>query len=146
MFSKKLVVSAILAATMATSVYAGPSCPKAADVKGAYRALNTVMRQSEQSYFVLTGQPAFNQSGYDWILIAQAKGNSFDPAFSAGESDVRSVASSLSDEPVEMQGVFVCGYFTSSGGMNVMAIAPQQQDVTLNPAKLKLNELVKFGK
>lgn len=148
MVCKKIVQSVmaacILSSSMATVAYAHDvACPKVSDVKGAAGDLNGVMRESAESpnYFVLTPQPAINTSGYDWLLIAQAQGSSFDPAFTSGQSDVKTVTMSASPTAMEMNGMFICGYFTSSGGMTVLTVAPEQQDAKLNPATLKLNKM-----
>src|SRR3990167_9539284 len=86
------------------------------------------------NYFVLTAQPAINVSNLDWMVLTQTQANSFDPAFTAAESDVKSVVMLATDKPVQTSGVYVCAYFTSSGTMNVLAVAPDQEGVTLNPA------------
>src|SRR3990167_1761663 len=125
---------AILATLMLTSGFtvvaqaSDVSCPSTSDVKGAVKALNGVIRQSQKSYIVLTAQPAFSASGHEWLLMTQSQGNGFDDALRSGGNDVQSVMMPASPNAIEMQGVYVCPYVTSNGGMNVMAISPQQQD------------------
>ncbi len=144
MVSKKsihgVIAASMITLSMVTSAYATISCPSTTDVKGAVSALNTVMRQSEKGYFVLTAQPAINASNLDWILVAQTSGNGFDAAYANGQNSVKSVIAAVSDEPMEQQGFYLCGYI-SSGGINVMTIAPQQQKITFNPALINLDVL-----
>ena len=66
MFSKSLkgiVALSVVALGTATAAYAGVKCPSADEVKKADRSLNTVMRQSQRGFFVLSAQPAVNSSG-----------------------------------------------------------------------------------
>lgn len=132
---KTLVAAGLLSATVVSTAYAIP-CPSASDVKGAVRALNGVIRQSPSSYIVLTAQPAISDANADWLLMSQAQGRDFDSGFADGERSVSSVISPVTPDAIEMQGMFVCAYMTSSGGMGVMAAAPQQQGVKLDPIKL----------
>ena len=99
------------------------------------------MRQSEKRFFVLTAQPAIQASDLGWIVVTQASGNSFDPAFTAGQNDVKSVTMAAMESAMEQQGAYICAYFTASGSMSVMAVAPQQQGLTFNPAMLHLDTL-----
>ena len=144
-FQKKIqgtIAALIVASSMVTAAYAtGVACPTVADVKGADRALNTVMRQSQKNFFVLTAQPAINASDLGWLVLTQTSASGFDAAFTSGQNDVKSVTMAAMETAMEQQGVYICAYFTGSGGMNVMALAPQQQGLTFNPAVLNLQNL-----
>ena len=120
---------------------AGVACPDAEDVKGSYKALNTVIRQSQKNYFVLTAQPSLNASDLNWIVLSQASSTGFDAAYTSGQNDVKSVAMAAMETAIEQQGVYICAYFTGSGTMNVMAVAMQQQGLVFNPGVLKLDNL-----
>ena len=143
----QIMVATILTSAFATVAHAEIACPGVAAVKDAVGSLNTVMRQSEdgRNFFVLGAQAAINESGLDWILVSQTQANSFDPAFANGQSNVKTVTMPLSDAPMEMNGVYVCGYLTSSGGMTVMTVAPKKEGTIINPITLKL-DTVKFNK
>ena len=139
---KGILAATIMTASMATTVQAADvSCPSASDVQGTSRALNTVMRQSKSSYFVFTAQPALNTSGLNWMVLSMASGNGFDAAYTSAANDVKAVAMAANEEPIEQQGVYICAYFTSAGGMSVMAVAQQQQGLTFNPSMLKLDAI-----
>lgn len=139
---KQIIAACVMATSMVTAAQAADvACPGADAIKGSVRALNTVMRQSETGFFVLTAQPALNESGHSWIVLSQTKGKGFDAAFANGQSDVKSVTAAAMQNAVEMQGALICAYFTTSGGMGVMAVSPQQQGITFNPTLLKLDTL-----
>src|SRR3990167_11152812 len=138
---KATIAALITASTMITAAHADVTCPTAADVKGASKALNTVMRQSEKNFFVLTSQPAFNASDLSWLVLTQASANGFDAAYNSGVSDVKAVAMPAMETAIEQQGFYICAYFTANGGMNVMTVAQQQQGLTFDPSKLKLDKL-----
>lgn len=145
MFGKKslkgIVAVTALAISAASVAHAGVSCPSADDVKKADRALNTVIRQSQRAFFVLSAQPSINSSGMGWIVATQASGSGFDDAFNKGQESVRSVIAAAMDTPIEQQGVLICPYLTTSGGMNVMAVAPQQQGLVFNPTMLNMDKI-----
>jgi hypothetical protein len=141
-FGKKILAASIIASSMLTVAYADDvPCPSAATIKGTTQALNAVIRQSEDGFFVLTAQPAVNDSDLSWVVMAQIKAKSFDPAYTRGVSEVKAVTMPAMDTAIEMQGMYVCAYMTSSGGMSVMAAAQQQQGIIFNPAKLNLDAL-----
>lgn len=139
---KKAIALSILASSIMTVAYAEDvKCPSAADIKGANKALNGVIRQSEEGFFVLSAQPAVNASDYSWVVMAQVKASSFDPAYKSGVNEVKSVMMPAMENAIEMQGMYVCPYLTGSGGMTVMAAAQQQQGIIFNPAKLNLDAI-----
>ncbi len=143
---KGMIAAVIAASTMMTTVHAaGVSCPTAAEVKDSSRALNAVIRQSQKTFFVLSAQPAITSSDLGWIVLTQASANGFDAAFTAGTNDVKAVTLAAMDKPIEQQGMYICAYFTSTGGMNVMAVAPQQTGLIFNPAKLNLEAIKPQG-
>lgn len=135
---KGLVAASLVTFGMVTAAHATVSCPTTSDVKGAVKALNTVMRQSERGFFVLTAQPAINSSNLGWMVATQEKANGFDAAFNGGQNSVNSVIAAVTDKPIEQQGVYLCAYMTTSG-MNVMALAPQQQGMTFKPSMFNLD-------
>lgn len=139
---KQIIAAVVLTTGLVSAAQAGDvACPSADAIKGSARALNTVMRQSETGYFVLTAQPALNESGHSWIVLSQTKGSGFDAAFANGQGDVKTVAAAAMPNAVEMQGALICAYYTTSGGMGVMAVSPQQQGITFNPDLLNLDTL-----
>lgn len=140
---KGTIAALVVASTMVTAAHAtGVKCPSVADIKGADRALNAVIRQSQKTFFVLSAQPAINASNLGWIVAAQASANGFDAAYTSGVNDVKSVSVAAMDTAMEQQGMYICAYITSAGGMTVMAIAPQQQQgLTFNPGMLDLDAL-----
>ena len=137
-FINAMIATSIMTVGVTTSAEAKVACPTKNEVTGAVTALNTVMRQSEKNYFVLTAQPAINSSNLDWLVITQASGNGFDAAFANGEKNVKSVMAAATDEPVEQQGFYICAYLSGSG-MNVMTVAPQQQKMNFNPAMINFD-------
>lgn len=147
MVSKKhingIIATSLISLGMAATAHAGVTCPSVSSVKEAVGALNTVMRQSERNFFVLSAQPAINESNFDWILVAQVTSNGFDAAFASGQNSVKRVVTPISDEAMEQQGFYICGYFSASGSMSVMTIAPQQQKIIFNPAIINLDTLTK---
>lgn len=147
MISKKMIKGVIATAIMtmgaASAAHAGVPCPTASDIKGADKALNTVMRISRSTYFVLTGQPAVRASGMDWLVAAQESEKGFDASYDAAGGDLKAVVAPAMSDAMEQQGVYMCAYLTSNGGMNVMALAPQQQGLVFNPSKLNLKALQK---
>ena len=143
---KGIMAAVIAASTMMTTVHAaGVSCPTAADVKDSSKALNAVIRQSQKSFFVLSAQPAITSSDLGWIVLTQSSSTGFDAAFNTGTNDVKSVTLAAMDKPIEQQGMYICAYFTATGGMNVMAVAPQQTGLIFNPAKLNLETIKPQG-
>jgi hypothetical protein len=136
---KGLVAASVVALGMAAPAHAAVTCPDASEIKGSVRALNAVIRQSEKNFFVLTAQPAVNSSNLGWIVVTQSSGNGFDAAFANGGNSVKSVISAATEEAIEQQNMYICAYFTSSGGMNVMAIAPQQQRISFTPEMFNLD-------
>lgn len=136
--SIKRVLAAMIILSAATSVYADVTCPSAKNIKDAVTALNAVVRQSEKGYFVLTGQPAINVSNLDWVVASQESATGFDAAFASGEKSVKSVISPVTPSAIEQRGFYICAYL-SMGGMNVMAIAPKQQKIGINPALIDLD-------
>lgn len=143
MVSKKhingIIATSIISLGMATTAHAGVPCPSVNSIKQAVGALNTVMRQSERSFFVLSAQPAINESNLDWILAAPVTSHGFDAAFASGQSSVKTVVAPVSDEAMEQQGFFICGYLSTSGSMGIMAIAPEQQKISFNPSIINLD-------
>lgn len=140
---KGIVAATILALGATSAAYANVSCPSAEDVKNADRALDTVMRQSEHGFFVLSARPSIQASGLGWMVATQSRADGFDAAYRAGQESVKSVMSGMMDQPIEQQGVYICPYITSSGGMNVMAVAQAQQGLVFNPAMLDMKNLRK---
>lgn len=138
---KGTVVALIAASSLVTVAYASVKCPSVADVKGADRALNAVIRQSQKTYFVLSAQPAINSSDLGWMVAAQASGSGFDAAYTSGVNDVKSVAAAAMDTAMEQQGMYICAYLTKSGAMSVMAVAQQQQGLVFNPALLNMDAI-----
>ena len=134
-----IVAASIVTLGLTTSAFADVSCPSVSEVKKAVTALNTVMRQSERTYFVLSAQPAFNSSDLDWMIAAQASGNGFDAAYSNGQSAVKGVVAAATDTPIEQNGFLMCAYMSSTGGMNVMTIAQQKQKFSLTPSVLNFD-------
>ena len=134
-----IIATSLMTICMATSAYANVSCPSAKDVKSASDALNTVMRQSEKSYFVLTAQPAINSSDLDWLVATSNSANGFDAAFANGQKSVSSTISAVTDEPIEQGGFYLCAYL-SSGGMNVMTVAQVPQGgFTFKPSMFNMD-------
>lgn len=138
---KGMIAAVIAASTMMTTAHAAVSCPTAAEVKDSSRALNAVIRQSQKTFFVLSAQPAISSSDLGWMVLTQANATGFDAAYTAGTNDVKAVTLAAMDKPIEQQGMYICAYFTSTGGMNVMAVAQQQQGLIFNPAKLNLDAI-----
>ncbi len=140
---KGMIAALITTSCLITTANAGDdvSCPSVDQIKGASRALNAVIRQSQKSYFVLSAQPAINSSGLSWMIVTQASSAGFDAAFSSGTSDVKSVSMAMMEQPVEQQGMYICPYITEAGSMSVMAIAQQQQGLTFNPALINLDAI-----
>lgn len=141
--SMKAMIAALVAASsmMTAANAAGVACPTAEAVKGADRALNAVIRQSQKTYFVLTAQPAIEASDMGWIVAAQASASGFDAAYTSAVTDVKSVVAPAMETAIEQQGVYLCAYFTSGGKMSVLAAAPQQQGFVFNPGVLNLDGL-----
>ena len=140
---KQIIAACVMATSMVTAAQASDvACPSADAVKGSVRALNTVMRQSETGYFVLTAQPALNESGHSWIVLSQTNGSGFDAAFANGQGNVKTVLAAAMPNAVEMQGALICAYITSGSiRPSVMAVSPLQQGITFNPTLLKLDTL-----
>lgn len=141
---RKTIFATLLSLGLATAAYAdGIPCPSADDVKGAADSLNAIIRVTPKMYFVLTAQPAVSSNGHDWMVAAQAKGTSFDPAYNLALTSVNNVISAVTEEAIEQGGMYLCAYMTSTNGMNVMAVTQQQQGFGFNPAKINLEA---FGK
>jgi hypothetical protein len=138
---KGLVAASLMTLGMLNAAHAGVACPEASEVKGAVKALNAVIRMNEKTYFVLSAQPAINASDLGWIVAAQASAAGFDAAHSAGSTSVKNVISAMTPEAIEQGGAYLCAYLTSSGGMPVMALAPQQQGFIFNPGMLNLDAI-----
>lgn len=139
---KGSIAALMVASSMVTAAYAADvKCPTADEMKGSYRALNAVIRQGAKTYFVLSAQPALQSSGLGWIVLSMASSTGFDAAFTSGTNDVKAVKMALNENAQEQQGMYICGYMTASGGMNVAAIAPQQQGLVFNPSVLNLDVL-----
>jgi hypothetical protein len=146
MISKKLmskmVAATVLSLGMVTSALA-VTCPSANEITGASDSLNGVLRQSPKVYFVLSAGPALNSNDMDWMLVTQTSAKGFDAAYTTGQKSVESVVAGVNEDAVEQGGMLICGYLTTSGGMNVMAVAqaPQDDGLFFNPAKINMDAI-----
>lgn len=139
---KGSVAALVVASSLVSAAYAeGVKCPTADQVKGAYKALNAVVRQGQKTYFVLSAQPAIQSSNLGWVVLSMSSSTGFDAAYTAGTNDVKSVSMALNEDAQEQQGMYICAYMTGAGGMSVAAIAPQQQGLVFNPSVLNLDAL-----
>ncbi len=142
----KMLTASIISMGMITSAMA-VTCPSASDITGTGDALNAVIRQTAKTYFVLSAGPALNASDLDWMVLSQTSAKGFDAAYANGKKSVESVLTNANEDAIEQGGMLICGYLTSSGGMNVMAVsqAPQDNRMFFNPAKINMDAL-KFKK
>jgi len=138
---KGLVAASIMVLGSLTSAYAGVSCPQASEVKDASTELNAVIRMSEKGFFVLTAQPAIDASNLGWIVVSQASATGYDAAHNSGSTSVKSVVAPLTPEAIEQGGAYICAYVTSAGGINVMAVAQQQQGLIFNPSVINFDAI-----
>lgn len=138
---KGSVAALVVASSLVSAAYAEDvKCPTVDQVKGASKALNGVIRQGQKTYFVLSAQPAVRSSNLGWIVLSMASAAGFDEAYATGTNNVKSTSMAMSETAEEQQGVYICAYMSSAGGM-VAAMAPQQQGLVFNPAVLNLDVL-----
>ncbi len=139
----KGTIAAVIAATSLVSVaYASDvACPSVEQVTGADRALNAVIRQSQKTFFVLSAQPAIQESDLGWMVVAQASASGYDAAHNSAQNDVKSVMFAAMDTAMEQQGMYICAYLTKSGAMSVMTVAQQQSGLVFNPGMLKMDAI-----
>lgn len=122
--------ASILALSLSTAAFA-VDCPSATDIKATADSLNGMIRPSEKVYLVFSATPVIDASDLKWMIFTQNTSSDFDTAFNSGTTAVGGVIASANSTAVERGNAYLCAYFTSSGSMNVAAVAPKDTSSAL---------------
>ena len=142
---KSIQQSILAAALLSTSLFAFAGnepiiCPSADLIKQSWQQLDTVSVMSA-TRFAVWSLDIIKDAHYSWYITTYATAKDLNTALVLGQDNVKNITGQKNSVAIDMQDVYLCGYFSSSEAIGVAAISFKDENEKFKFASFDLKSL-----